>query len=246
MHNDVLRRFEDWIESNFDMTNAKIKEKHEHTHAVLNTAAFIAKESNLSLEDLSLAQIIAILHDCARFPQIVMYDSFQDTENFNHSIEGAKMLRDGLLAQMLPETREFDSIIITAVELHGALSLPEDLDARTLMHCNIIRDADRTDLYNMCIEKFEILFWAKVSLSPKVKELFEQRKPIPFPEIKNDLDLLALRFGLINQYKSQSALGYIKEQDYINRLTDLFLKERPQYNKTEVEWVRNTALSFIE
>lgn len=246
LSNNILERFENWISSNFDISNPKIAEKHEHTHSVLNTATYLAKEAQFSNEDLFLAQTIAILHDCARFPQIKRFDTFQDTDIFNHSLEGAKMLRNGLLQQMLPQTREFDDIIITAIELHGALSLPTNLDSRTLMHCNLIRDADRTDLYEMCINKFEILFWAEVRLSLKVRDLFQKRTPIPWSEIRNDLDLLALRFGLLNQFNSKQALSNIKNRNYVNRLCDLFLRERPMYNKEDVEWVRETALSFLE
>lgn len=249
MYKKVLSRFENWVMTNYDMNHPKILEKYEHTQQVLEVAEFIAIEGKLSEEDLFIARVAAILHDCARFPQIKLYDSFMDTAEFNHSIEGAKMLRNGLLKEMLPETRKYDDIIITAVELHGALSLPDDLDEQTEMQCSLLRDADRTNLFPVCIWRFDMLFWfdqGGPNLSPKVRDLYVNHKPIAFTDLTNQLDMLALRFGLINQYKSTAALEYIKQQDYVNILTDLFLEKRPFYNKEDVEFVRRTALGFLE
>lgn len=244
----VWERFQNWIKSNYDMTNPKIQEKHEHTASVLAVATAIAEKENLSEEDRFIAQVTAILHDCARFEQIKVYDTFKDSPEFDHAKEGAKMLENGLLKEMLPEIRRFDDIIITAVKCHSLLTVPE-FEPRTAMHCDIIRDADRTDLYNVCIKSFDVLFWFESDIhdiSPKVKELFESRQPIPFSELKSNLDLLTLRFGLITQYKFTSALAYIKEQNYINRIADLFIEKLPLYNKDDVNWVRKTALAFLE
>lgn len=249
MYKKVLDRYLRWITENYDTENPKIQEKIEHTNAVLKVATYIATKEKLSAENILIAQVTAIVHDCARFMQIKLYDSFQDTPEFNHAIKGAKMLRNGLLEQFFPETREFDDIIITAVELHSSLDLPDDLWPRVLKHCHLLRDADRVDLYNMCIRKFDILFWYELgepNLSPKVKRLFQQKKPIAFSDLKGQLDLLALRLGFISQLKTKSARSYVKKKNFINRLVDKFEKRRPFFNREDVEWVRATALTFLE
>lgn len=245
---NILNRFNEWIALNFDLSNNKIKEKIIHTNSVLNITSTIAIEANFKSEDLFVAQAIAILHDCARFPQIKKFNTFKDTAEFNHAFEGAKLLQSGLLKEMLPETRKYDEIIITAVKLHSSLVLPV-LDPTTKMHCDLIRDADRTDLYNMCITHFDILFWNDIgtpNISPVVKKLFDNRQPIPFTELRNQLDFLALRLGLINQYNFKPALDFLKRENYVNRLVDLFLQNRPYYNKNDVEHIRSQALSFLE
>ena len=245
---NVLNRFNAWVNLNFDLSNNKIKEKVVHTNSVLNINSKIALEANFASEDLFIAQVIAILHDCGRFPQIQKFNTFKDTAEFNHAFEGAKLLKNGLLKEMLPEARKYDEIIINAVELHSSLVLPV-LDSKTKMHCDLIRDADRTDLYNMCITHFDILFWndiGKPNITPTVKELFDNRQPIPFKEIKSQLDSLALRLGLINQYVFKPALDFLKHEDYVNRLVDLFLEKRPYYNKNDVEHIRSQALIFLE
>lgn len=249
MYKKVLDRYLRWITENYDTENPKIQEKIEHTNAVLKVATYIATKEKLSAEDILIAQVTAIVHDCARFMQIELYDSFRDSPEFNHATKGAKMLRNGLLEQFFPETREFDDIIITAVELHSSLDLPDDLWPRVLKHCNLLRDADKLDLYNMCIRRFDILFWGELgepNLSPIVKTLFEQRKPISFSALKGQLDLLALRIGFICHLKNKSALSYVKKKNFVNRLIDKFAKKRPFYNQEDVEWIRTTALTFFE
>lgn len=248
MYKRVLKRFTNWINANYDSENELVQEKLEHTYAVLDVATKIASNENLSQEDILIAQIIAILHDCGRFPQIELFGSFKDTDEFNHAVEGARLLEIGLLKEMLPEIRQYDDIIITAVKVHGALELPK-LNGRTLLHSKIIRDADRTDLYNMCIQKFDVLFWNELGephITPKVKQLFEKKQPIPFSELRNQLDMLVLRFGLINQYEFKSAKNLIKEENYVDRLTDIFLEKRSYYNKADVEWAREIANSFLK
>lgn len=245
----VFERFNKYLKTNFDLSNEQIYAKYEHIKSVFEIATDIAYEANFSEEDLFIAQVIAILHDCARFPQIVKYGSFKDTAEYNHSIEGGKLLENGLLQRMIPETRKYDEIIIPAVTYHGLLDIPSNLDERTKLHCELIRDADRTDLFNLMINHFEVLFWSEQgepNITPKVKELFENGKPIEFHEVKSQLDFLALRFGLLCQYKFKPALEFIKEKDYINRITDMFLEKRPFYNKEDVEWVRQVALSFLK
>lgn len=248
LSDNVLARFNNWISVNFDLSNYKVKEKIEHTNSVLNIATQIATEAGFGQEDMFLAKTIAILHDCGRFPQIQIYDSFRDTIEYNHAFEGAKLLQNGLLKEMLPETRKYDKLIISAVKLHGLCTLPE-LENRERMHCELIRDADRTDLYNMCINRFDMLFWNELGdpfLSPRVKELFERKMAIPFSELNNQIDFLALRLGLINQYVFETALKFLKRENYVNRLVDLFLEKRPYYSRSDVEYIRHTALSFLE
>lgn len=249
MYRKVLDRYLRWITQNYNTENPKIEEKIEHTNAVLKVATFIATKEKLSAENILIAQITAIVHDCGRFMQIELYDSFEDTPEFNHAIKGAEMLRNGLLEYFLPETREFDNIIITAVELHSSLDLPDGLCPMVLNHCNLLRDADRVDLYNMCIRRFDILFWYELGepkLSSKVKMLFEQRKPIPYFELRGQLDLLALRLGFICHFKTNAAKLYVKQKNFVNRLVNKFVKHRPFYNKEDIEWVRVTALTFLE
>lgn len=245
----VFQRFSQYLNEQFDVSGGEMCLKYKHTKSVCEIATTIAHKASFSEEDEFIAGIIAILHDCARFPQILKYGTSDDTKEYNHSIEGGKLLKNGLLKKMLPETREYDKIIVTAVTYHGLLGLPTDLDERTRMHCELIRDADRTDLFNLMVNDFELLFGFDLGdthITPKVKKMFESKQPMLIFEMKSQLDYLALRFGFLCQYKFKPALDFIKQRNYVNQIADLFLERRPYYNREDVEWVRQTALSFLD
>ena len=244
----ILDRFEKWIENNFDLSNPKILAKYDHTHSVYEIATQIVETEQFSNEDKFIAQTIAILHDCGRFIQIRDFDTFKDSKDFDHAVEGANLLENGLLEQILPETREYDCIIIPAVRYHNRLALPE-CDERQLMHCELIRDADRTDLYNVCLNHFDVTFWFNdntSNLTPAVKQLFENRKPISFSVLQNQLDLLALRFSLLYQYKYVSALLYFKNNNYISRITELFSTKLPFYNQDDLNWIKLASEKVLD
>ena len=241
----VLQRHQNWVKSNFELT-PRVISKMQHVRNVFELSTDIAKIENMDQEGIFIAQVIAALHDIGRFPQIQRYNTFIDDERYNHSIEGAKMLQEGFLQQLLPETREYDEIVITAVKYHGLKDLPtEEVSKRTMTHVKLIRDADRIDLFERSTNQFETMFSTiglgkSKRITPEIKRLFADRQSISVKDLRSKIDLLTLRLGLIGQYEFLSALKLIEKKDYINRLTQLFL-ERTDYDPEEIMWLREKA-----
>lgn len=190
----ALQRHQNWVKSNFELT-PRVISKMQHVQNVFELSTDIATIENMGEEDIFIAQITAALHDVGRFPQIQRYNTFLDDERYNHSIEGAKMLQEGLLQQLFPETREYDEIIITAVKYHGLKDLPtEEIDKRTMTHVKLIRDADRTDLFERSTNQFETMFstigWGESKqITPEIKQLFAERQSISVKNLRSKIDL---------------------------------------------------------
>ena len=53
---------------------------------------------------------------------------------------------DEVLEQGTPVSIETDALLRTAIRLHNAYRLPEEMDDRTRMFCQILRDADKIDI----------------------------------------------------------------------------------------------------
>lgn len=246
----VQERLETWVKSNFELTR-DVCLKMEHCRSVFDLSTKIANVEGMNEEDTFIAQVIAALHDCGRFPQIILFHTFLDNEIYNHSIEGAKLLENGLLEEFLPETREYDNIIIQAVRYHGLKDLPpETVGERTMMHTKLIRDADRTDIFERSVNQFELLFTTvgigtSKTITPGVKKSFLERKSISVKLLQSQLDMLTLRFGLIGQYEFLAALELIEENKYIERLTKLFLERRPNYDQAEIIWLEEQAQKLL-
>jgi len=89
--NSAEKQFKEYLK-NFDTENEKNKLKIVHTYGVVKASEYIARDLNLSEEDIYLAKLIALLHDIGRFKQIKLYDNFIDNmENNDHADYGVKI-----------------------------------------------------------------------------------------------------------------------------------------------------------
>lgn len=126
----------------FDNSHKSIKSKYDHTFRVVEYAKKIAHSLNLSDEDINLAKICALFHDIGRFNEVKLFNDL-DNNPFDHGDEGEKVLR---------ELNYDNDIVLKSTKYHNKYSVPDNLDERTKMFCNITRDADKLDiLYTQCL-----------------------------------------------------------------------------------------------
>ena len=128
--------FNNYVNS-FNKTHAKIDLKYKHTYRVVSYASQIAESLDLSEEDINKAKICALFHDIGRFNQIKMFNNLDDNVLFDHGDEGYRVLK---------ELGYNDEIVLLSTKYHNKYSVPDDLDARDKMFCNITRDADKLDI----------------------------------------------------------------------------------------------------
>ena len=149
----------------------------------------------LDKENIELAKIIALLHDIGRFEQIKEFNEFSD-KNIEHAEFGVKVLfGEKFLISKFVENRKYDNIINKSIYNHNKFKVEEGLSDIELMHCNIIRDADKIDNFRVKQEdKFEDMF-PKIynkdtinyeTISQKVYEDFMQKKCIKLEDRKNN------------------------------------------------------------
>lgn len=128
--------------------------KEAHTARVCAAIERIASGLGLSENDLRIASVTALFHDIGRFPQYRKYRTFRDPDSENH----AKLSLWELKRHRVLHTLEFAErrIICLAILFHNRLRLPENLDAKTLLHCQLIRDADKIDILRVMCEHFQM------------------------------------------------------------------------------------------
>lgn len=145
--------------SNYNPDNPKIALKIAHIFRTSEKAKKIAINLNLSEEDVKLAELIGMLHDIGRFEQLRLYNTYNDRESINHGELGAKILFEDRLIENFIEDRQYDRIIYLAVINHNRDNIEDGLNEKELLHCKIIRDADKWDiLYVLTIESNEALW----------------------------------------------------------------------------------------
>lgn len=121
--------------------------KEEHTEFVVQNAERLARELELSVHDMYLCKIIALLHDIGRFEQYTRYQTFNDRLSEDHARLGLNVIKGLPLLERL--TNDERRILELAIANHNKREIDKKLDTRTQLFAQIIRDADKLDIYRV-------------------------------------------------------------------------------------------------
>lgn len=150
-HTETIFQFQNYTKD-YNEAIKGVDRKILHTFRVAKNSELIAEALGMDPDDIDLAWFIGILHDTGRFEQERRYGTFVDSLSVDHAELGADILfNDGLIdiypTDDLPDG--WRELCEKAVRLHNKLELPPDLDPRTRLFCQLIRDADKTDIFRV-------------------------------------------------------------------------------------------------
>ena len=138
---------------NYDPTDVKIALKIAHTYRVADHCEQIAKSLDMSEEDVEFAWLSGMLHDVGRFEQVTRYNTFIDSQSVDHAEFGADLLfGEERLIEGYTDDRSLDDMLEIVIRQHNKYRIKEGLDERTLVFCNILRDADKVDILRVNVE----------------------------------------------------------------------------------------------
>ncbi len=225
-YEEIEEKFNKYIKENYDFKIDKIKYKFEHTHRVVEYSEYIARELNLDEENVFIAKVIALFHDLGRFEQIVKYNSFEDYKTMDHGKYAADILfKDDLMRKFL-EDSQYDSIFKEAILNHNKYEIEtKRLTEQQLLHTKIIRDADKTDAFNIRANK-DVLKTSKFSkeelenslLSDKVYEEFMDEKTVLNTDVKTPVDQWMSIIAFVFGYNFVSGLKIIVKEEFMNKI----------------------------
>ena len=139
----------------YDLNDGMIRHKAEHTFRVAGNCERIAESLGMGGEEAAFAWFLGLLHDIGRFEQVRRFGTFVDSVSVDHAEFGADLLfRENLIGEFTGEgfPEEDQALLETAIRQHNKLTLPENLDERTGCFCNLIRDADKADIFRVVAE----------------------------------------------------------------------------------------------
>ncbi len=247
----VNRAFAEYA-AGYDADNIKIRLKIDHTYRVASFAERIAKSLNLDEADANFAWLSGMLHDIGRFEQLRRYGTFVDRRSVDHAELGADILfADGLIDRFMdtegiPERR---AMLETAIRLHNKLALTEDLDDQTRMFSNILRDADKCDIFRVLTEPPFDERNRKIaeSTDPAREEVMQYvRKHQCVPR---NTEYTAFE-GLMSQCCMAFELVYpesrriVKEQGFLDTLLNLELQDEPARQMAELKKELDISFTF--
>ncbi len=209
----------------YDITNEKISLKIKHTFRTVEVARLIANDLKLAKEQALLAELISLLHDIGRFEQIRRYDTFRDIDSIDHADLGVEILfKEGKIREFI-ETSQYDDIIYKAVKNHNKFKIEEGLNSDELLQAQIVRDADKTDIFAVFVEDIEqnrnVLYnyeeMAKQKVSTGIMEKFERYEQANRNEFNREIDSYINIIAFIFDYNYITGLKVIQENNYIER-----------------------------
>ncbi len=188
----------------------------------------IAKNLNLSEEDVTLAKMIGLLHDIARFRQYSEYQTFDDKKSFDHGDVGVDILKDNNFIRDFIEEDIYDGIIFKAIRNHNKYMIEDGLSERELLFAKIIKDADKWDI----LYETTYFFWSSDEDKRKIEECtvitkellegFREHKAISYKYKITPLDYVIFYAAFCFDFYFKYTLEEIKKEEYINKMFDRF------------------------
>ena len=225
--------FDEYV-SAYDADDPKIRLKIDHTVRVAALCERIGEAAGAC--DPDLIWLCGLLHDIGRFEQIRRYGTFVDAVSVDHAMLGADLLfREGLLDRFVTGLPERDlRILKKSIRSHSAYRLGPDLTEEETAYCNVLRDADKIDIFRVnCDTPLEEIYNVTTeelrtsAVSPEVRDCFLGHTAVPKKLKKTAADfvtgLLCLGFELVYPVSRE----IVREQGYADRVLD-FRSDNPE------------------
>lgn len=127
--------------------------KREHCAFVARNCRDLAVGEGWDQRDVYTAEALGLLHDIGRFPQLEEFGTFMDAQSIDHGLRGWQAVQEiGILDGVEPALKD---ALLDGVRFHNARIIPDDLTAAHLRWVNLIRDADRLDIYRVVLDAAE-------------------------------------------------------------------------------------------
>ena len=234
MNDEQLHFFQDWFKQHVltfqevdPLHQRSLDMKVEHTFRVCAAIDRIASGLGLSENDRRIASVTALFHDIGRFPQYQKYRTFRDPDSENH----AKLSLWELNRHRVLHTLDFTErrLISRAIFFHNRLRIPEHLEPQAILHCRLIRDADKIDILRVMVEHFQteesrrnpvitLGLGADMLVREEVYRLLFEGRPMSYANLKTINELKVLQMSWVFDINFRSTLEILKERDDIGQL----------------------------
>lgn len=206
-----------------------IELKHFHSIEVLQLAIEIAKSLELDEETSFIAHAAALGHDIGRFEQYKKYKTYNDSLSENHGELSVKVMHDtNFLDGIEPEAAK---VIVSAVRHHNIMDLPDDMDQKERLITQIVRDADKLDIYRVVITRYNspdpatrhsIILGLDESdhIAEWVTDAVLERKKIPMKELRTVNEFKMLQIGWVYDLNFPYSVKKLREKNYIPVIFD--------------------------
>ena len=232
----------------YDMNEYKISMKYYHTFRVEKICGEIAVLLGLDEEKINLAKLIGLLHDIARFEQYTTYKTYDDLSSVDHGDLAVEILKGNDYIRKYVETDKYDEIIFKSIKYHNKYAIGNDVSEEEKMFCEIIRDADKLDIFYLKVNDPLEIQKEKIENQVITTEVFEQfmlKETIDRKNLKNNIDRIVVLIAFIYDLNFKESYKIVRDNNYIDGIIDLF-NFREQDTREKMELIRKTANDFLK
>ena len=271
---NVINAFAEYVR-NYYPSDEKIKLKIDHTYRVAGLCQRIAESLGLSEPDVDIAWLLGMLHDIGRFEQIRRFGTFNDVQSVDHAEFGADLLfKEGLIrkfaegyyeecelarsgneeAEQIIKNNEHHNkdtgLLELAIRQHNKYRVKEDLTERQRMFCDILRDADKVDIFKVNADiPMEIIYDVTTEelkngvITKEVLESFYKKETVLKSVRRSAVDHIVGHISLLFELVYKESYRQAKEQGYVYKLLD-FKSDVPEVN-AEFDDMRKYVDEFL-
>lgn len=228
---------------NDEFLNANLKLKEKHSQRVCEEMSYLTGKLGLTENQKRIADVISLFHDIGRFEQFVKHRTYSDFRSENHCLLGVEVLRREKVLEQL-DSREKE-LIEKAIEYHGMIELPADLEEDSLLFSKLIRDADKLDIFYVVLgysrqyrdnpEKFKLglEFPDEPWCSAEVVEGLLRGRRIDYSRLRTLNDMMLCQLGWVYDVNFTATLKRIKRRRFLEKIFDFLPKTEDINNVRE-------------
>ncbi len=257
MEPEQLKEFEDWFDTyvasfygDDSFVNVHLKLKEDHSKRVCEEMAYLTGQLALEDNQKRIARTIALFHDIGRFSQFAEHRTYNDTISVNHCLLALDVLQQAKLFDKIAEHEK--QLIEKAIQYHNLRQLPADLDGDCLMFSQLIRDADKLDIFHLVIEyharyiknpdqfELDLEFPDSPTYSPEIIEEILNDRRVDYKMLRTFNDMKLLQLAWVYDINFPATFKQMKKRKFLEMMVDFL----PQTN--DIERVKKKVFDYVD
>lgn len=257
MEQGQLEKLREWFDSyvagfygDDAYVNANLKLKEDHSRRTCDEMRYLVEELSLNDNQKRVAELIAIFHDIGRFRQFVKYKTYNDTRSEDHCLLGLEVLRETGVLQGIE--KEEKHLIEKAIEYHGRRQLSGDLSGESLLFLQLIRDADKLDVFYIVTESYkqyrknpdefniEVEFEDVPRYSKEIVEDILRGRLVDYSRLQTLNDMKLLQLGWVYDVNFTATLKRIRQRGFLERIIDFLPRTE------DIERVKAKIFKYVD
>ena len=257
MEQQQLEKYREWFDDyvagfygDDAYVNANLKLKEDHSRRTCDEMRYLVEELSLSDNQKRIAELIALLHDIGRFRQFVKYRTYNDTRSIDHCLLSLEVLRETKVLDKIE--KEEKQLIEKAIEYHGQRELPGGLDGECLLFSQLIRDADKLDVFYVVVESckqyrknpdefnIEVEFADVPRYSKQILEDILRGRLVDYSRLRTLNDMKLLQLGWVYDVNFTATLKRIRQRRFLEQIIDFLPRTE------DIERVKAKIFEYVD